>query len=261
MDSPPAAAKTSGVSLRVHFAPLGFEVDRIVAPAVALRADAMILLAESARGRARPTLERVTRRLDRRNIPHPIQACDLWDPPSVVNAVGSVASVAPHHQYFFNVSTGAKTACIGGTIASMFWRVRPYYQPVVYIDGPPSGREPPIDGPPRFIPTFEMPVLDRGTVDTLTFLVNHTRPVSKRELMSHMLGAETIRPKGKSCVSPQALHAQADTILHRLASWGFVEAQGRRRGLRITATETGRGGARMFRHVLEPRPLPTALNA
>lgn len=93
----------------------------------------------------------------------------------------------------------------------------------------------------------------------MTFLVNRSRPASKRELMSHMKEAETILPKAKGRVSPQALHAQADAILHRLSSWGFVQILGRRKRMQITATETGRGGARMFRHVLEPRPVPTVL--
>jgi hypothetical protein len=96
-------------------------------------------------------------------------------------------------------------------------------------------------------------------VETLTFLIEQTRPVSKRDLMIHMRGAETIHPRIKPLVSPQALHAQADIVLRRLSSWGFVEISGRGRGMRIRATEMGRGGARMFRHVLRPREAPVLL--
>ena len=259
MNPPQGETNHSAVRLRAHFAPVGFEVDRVAVPAVALHADVVILLTQSARDIARSTLRRVTRRLEAHGVRHAVQTCDLWDPASVVNEVGAVTSSAPQHEYFFNVSTGAKTACIGGTMASMFWRVRPYYQPVVYVDGPPPARESPLDGPPRLIPTLETPALDRRTADTLTFLVDRASPISKRELMSHMRAVETIYPREKPQVSPQALHAQADTILHRLVSWGFAEIHGRRRGMRISATETGRGGARMFRHVLEPRSPPTVL--
>lgn len=250
----------TSVRLRVHFAPMGFEVQRVVCPARTLRADAMILLTQSRTDKAGPALERVVQRLRADHIRHQVLQCNIWDPPSVVDAVGGIVAATPHHDFFFNVSTGAKTACIGGTIASMFWPVRPYYQPVAYGDGPAAADgDPPVEGMPVFIPTFETPSLERGPVETLKFLIEQPGPVSKRELMVHMRETDTIHPRTKPKVSPQALHAQADVVLRRLVDWGFVEIAGRGRRMRIGPTEMGRGGARMFRHVTQPRPAPAIL--
>ena len=243
------------VRLRVHFAPIGFEVQRVTTPAKSLRADVVLLLTTDRTEKAGSALERVIRRLDAARIRHHVVRCDIWDSPSVVDEVGGIVTAAPQHDYFFNVSTGAKTACIAGTIASMFWQVRPYYQPVAYVNGPVTdGGNPPVEGLPVFIPTFEAPSLEPGPIETLRFLVERSRPVSKRELMIHMRTAETIYPRTKSHVTPQALHAQADVILHRLADWGFIEITGSGRRMLIRPTETGRGGERMFRHVTRPRP-------
>jgi hypothetical protein len=144
----------------------------------------------------------------------------------------------------------------------MFWPIRPYYQPVAYVDSSVVSKvDAPVVGSPFFIPTFEAPSLDAGSVDTLRYLVAQSGPVSKRQLMVHMRQVETIYPRSKPEVSPQAFHAQTNVILRRLKTWGFVETDGHGKQLRILATEMGRGGARMFRHVVEPRSAPLILGA
>lgn len=255
-----AQAEARRVRLRVHFAPMGFEVERVVTPATELRADVVILLTLSRTDNARSSLERTIRRLDAARIRNHVVDCDIWDPPSVVNEVGGIVTAAPQHEYFFNVSTGAKTACIGGTIAAMFWPVYPYYQAVDYNAKPVGGKDDyPAKGPVSFVPTFETPMLDGATVGTLTFVVNAKQAISKRELMAYMRESNAIRPRSTARITPQALHAQADVILRRLDSWGFLEIKGRGRRMLIGATEMGRGGSRMFHHLLSPHACPSVL--
>jgi hypothetical protein len=248
------------VRLRVHLVPLGYDVARAVTPAKTLRADAVILLTERRDERPRSPFQRALRSLKRNRILVEALECNLWDPPSVVDEVGNLVTAAPSNEYFFNVSTGARTAAVGGTIASMFWPIRPYYQPVAYVDSSVvSEVDAPVTGPPFFIPTFDAPSLHVGDVDTLRFLVSQSDPTSKRQLMAHMRGAETIHARTKASVSPQAFHAQTNVILRHLVAWGFVETSGHGKRLRIQATEMGRGGARMFRHMVEPRRVPGIL--
>jgi hypothetical protein len=256
----PPPSETHRVRLRVHFAPMGFEVQRVVVPAKVLRADVVVLFTLNRADNARRALELAIADLKTERILHHVVECNIWDPPAVVNEVGSIVTASPHHEYFFNVSTGAKTACIGGTIAGMFWRVQPYYQAVDYGSKPIAGKEDyPVKGPPVFVPTFETPMLDRGTVGTLEFIVNEKAPTSKKELMNHLKESSTIRPRTKPQVTAQALHAQTDVILRRLDSWGFLRIEGRGKRMLIQATEKGRGGARMFHHMLFPQPEPTVL--
>ena len=250
------------VRLRVHFVPLGYDVARAVSPAKELRADVVLLLVPARNARPGPPLRRALRVLDAAHIQREVLECDVWDPPSVVDEVGNILIAAPRHDYYFNVSTGPRTASVGGTIASMFWRVRPYYQPVAYVDSSVvSTVDAPVTGPPFFVPTFEAPLLDASAVETLRFLATQTVALSKRQLMAHMRDAETIYPRVKSRVSPQAFHAQANVILRHLLAWGFVEATGHAKRMRIRATEMGRGGARMFRHMIEPRTPPKILRS
>ena len=262
MTADPTAARPdrATVRLRVHLVPVGYDVARVVSPAKFLRADAVILFTEKYDRRAGSPLRRSVRNLTSGHIECAVLECDIWDPSSVVDEVGNLITGAPQHEYFFNVSTGARTAGVGGTIASMFWPIRPYYQPVAYVDSSVvSEVDAPVTGSPFFIPTFEAPVLGAAAVETLRHLASQPAPLSKRQLMAHMRAAGTIFARTTSPVSPQAFHAQTDVILRHLVAWGFVQTEGQGKRKRIHVTEMGRGGARMFRHVIEPRPVPAVL--
>lgn len=252
--------RPSGIRLRVHLVPLGFDVARAVTPAVELRADVVVFLVERADDRPRSPMARALRALRSHRIAATVQECDIWDPAAVVDEVGNLLVAVPDHDYSFNVSTGARTASVGGTIASMFWPIRPYYQPVAYVDSSiVSPVDAPVTGSPFFIPTFELPSPDTAAVDTLRYLVEQPTPISKQLLMRHMRAARTIHARVPTPITPQAFHAQANVILRHLVDWGFAATDGHGKRMRIRATEIGRGGARMFRHVVAPRPVPALL--
>jgi Domain of unknown function (DUF6293)/DUF6293 C-terminal winged helix domain len=241
--------------LRIHLAPIGFEeVLRIVAPMIRLRADAVILLTYSQTGRERFSLEKVVQQLKDARIPTKIVECDILDTSQVVNQIGAVVTAAPQHEYFYNVSTGPRTASVAGVIAGMFWQVRPYFVSVddqakpVHFE-----RDFPVTGDPRFIPTFQVSLLDQSAVVVLEHLAGSQEPVSKRQILVELKEKGIVGPRQKAKVSPQALYGQLDAILRKLESWGFVELKGRGKSMRIAITDKGIEGRKMFFHVLNPQ--------
>ena len=58
------------VKLRVHIAPVGFEIDRIIVPAINMRADKVWLIghANLSSDKARPFLEKIRKTLAKKNI-------------------------------------------------------------------------------------------------------------------------------------------------------------------------------------------------
>lgn len=250
----------SGTRFRIHFATIGFEVQRIVAPAVALHADRAVLLTHSATDRARDSLEEVRTRLTKNKIRSLTVLCDIWDTSAVVGEIGGIVAAAPGQDYFFNVSTGPKTACIAGALAATFWNVRPYYQPVDYSrKALPGEGDHPVAGLPRFLTTFAAEPLDVPAMAALSFLVAEAGPVSKAGLLNHMTSSGIVKAKPTSKAVPQALHGQLDTILSRLEAWGFAKRLGRGRGTRIEVTPQGKGGYKMFHYLLYPKKLPPGL--
>ena len=58
------------MKLRVHIAPVGFEIDRIVVPAIKMRADKVWLIGHNnlSEDKARPFLEKIKNTLEKNNI-------------------------------------------------------------------------------------------------------------------------------------------------------------------------------------------------
>jgi hypothetical protein len=251
----------SVVRLRVHFASLGFQVQRIVEPMKMLHADVGIILTYSWTDRAQHLLPKVVDNLKESGIKSVIVKCNIWDTSEVVNEIGAVVTATPQHEYYFNVSTGTRNAAIAGAIAGMFWHVRPYFMAINDQDKPlHSEQDFPVNGMPNFVPTFEVPVLEKQALNALEFLASRSTSSLKREVLSYLKERGVIGPRLKESVSDQALQGQVDSILNKLSSWGFIELSGRGKKLKIGITREGIEGRKMFFHMLNPkRPLDVLL--
>ncbi len=248
------------VRLRVHFAPVGYEVTRIVSPLVSLRADAVILITTSLTGKPGHYHSKIIEALNAAKIPHETRTCDFWDVGIVVDEVGAIMAAAPQHEFFYNISTGSKTCAISGMISAEFWPLRIYYVPVDYerVTGIIEDDHPQ-RGPAQFLPTFSVPALDRASIVALSFLAQQPAAVPKRSLINDLREKKIIGPRRGKNITAQALQAQVDGILQRLQTWGFVETDGRGLNLRIGVTDKGKSGNKMFSHVLNPREAPAIL--
>lgn len=248
--------------LRVHFAPLGFEVDRLVSPAILLKADVVILLVGTITERkpARDAIQEVRSRLGEHDLDPESVRTELWDTPSVVDVVGGIVAAAPAHDYFFNTSTGPKPACLAGAMAANFWGVRAYYQRVNYDAPGVINGDYPADGAPQFWTRFKTDPPDLGALHTLQRLVMVGEPTTKLDLLGYLRERSIIRPSPTTKAIRQSEYGQLDTILQRLEGWGFVRIDGHGRSVRVSLTSAGKGGFKMFHHVLYyPKPLPRAL--
>lgn len=241
-------------------APIGFEVVRVADPIISMRADVALLFTVSETDKAQHYLAKIRGILKDADIESHVVACDVTEPAVVLDEIGAIVSGAPRHEYFFNASTGAKTACIAGILAGMLWPVQPYHVPVDYEKDPVHlPRDHPVKGPATFIPTFHVPPLERNAVKALDVMARHVDPIPKALLIKELKAVGVLAPRQGEKVTPQAFQAQANGILHRLEQWGFVEISGRGSQFRIQTTEKGRAGARMFRHVLVRRTPPSLL--
>jgi uncharacterized protein DUF6293 len=249
------------VRLRVHFAVVGSEVLRVAEPMKILDADVGLLLTLSKTDRSGLNAEKIKHEL-KNQIKIEVMECSSFDTSVIVDEIGSVVTAYPHHEYMFNVSTGPRTASIAGVIGGMFWRLQPYYIAINDQAKPVHGEgDFPVSGAPKFIPTFQIPVLDQGAVQALEFIAGAGQPIAKHTLIAHMVKIGQMGPRQRKEVTSQALYGQVDSILDRLYSWGFVEREGHGKQARITVTESGIEGRKMFFHMLNPRKKPIDLLA
>lgn len=239
--------------LRVHVAGQGYEVRRIVDPALDMRADRVYLLTDKPEGKLRPYHDLVLRRLQDAGVETHVRLCEVWDPNAVVGEIGRIADAEEGHHVYVNLGTGPKTCAIAGSLAAMLWSLDAYYPRVDYNAPPPDDPALSEDRPVRgttFIPTFQ---LDPPGPDVLAVLElldeKRGRAVRKKEVV------ERLRERAflKTGTSAQADQNFADRVLKRAMDWGFLDSEGEGRKRRLRLNERGEAGRKMFRH-LPARP-------
>ena len=110
------------LKLRVHIAPVGFEIDRIVIPARKMRADKVWLIAHSnlSQDKARPFLEKIRKTLEKRDIEVKEINADryrLFDIVKIVKEDGGEVKKLPHTSSYMHssaVTPDGKLAIAGG---------------------------------------------------------------------------------------------------------------------------------------------------
>jgi uncharacterized protein DUF6293 len=245
----PPGVRPGDPHARIHIAPVGFEVERVVEPVVTDRADRVYLVTRDGDDAARPFLEEVERRLAKARWPVEVALVPtpIWD---VFGTLGvyrrifeserradrNASDVVPIR---VNVSTGTKITAIAGTLACMLWRGEPYYVQVSrawYSSLTPRVRA--VNDIVRSIDpvsVYELRAPNRELVEVIEALEAAGGSLRKRELI-RALGLE--RPiDGGTPPSAQAQHSRLRLRLGPLESkWGFVEADrsGGRGRVRLT---------------------------
>jgi hypothetical protein len=242
-------------------AAVGFEVERVIEPILAERADRAYLLTRSGDDAAQGFVQEVVRRLRSadRALDVVVVATDIWD---VFGALGELrrifeaegrsdrkaTDVVPLR---VNVSTGTKITAIAGTLACMLWRGEPYYVQVSrswYSDRMPKVRK--VNDVVRRVDpvgVYELRAPARDLVELLEALERRGGAMRKRDLIRE-LGLDAARP-GDAAARPPTPQAQHSRLRHRLdpleGRWGFVEADGGARG-RVRITPQGRLALALF---------------
>lgn len=133
--------------LRVHIAPLGFEVDRIVLPAQEMKADVLCLLVHSNRSEdlAKPFETEIKEKLAGIGIEIKSVYADRRNLFEILRVVKEVikGDIGKNNDIYVNVSSGSKIQSIACMMACMMWNtmgnLTPYYaEPQEYASLMPS---------------------------------------------------------------------------------------------------------------------------
>lgn len=234
--------------LRIHIAGQGFEVRRIVDPAVEMRADRVYLLTDPPKAKLKPYHERVLKRLKAAGIETLVRHCEVWDPNAVVGEMGRIAVEERGNHLYVNLGTGPKTCAIAGSLAAMLWDFDAYYPKVDYTVASEDAAVPedrPVTGTTQ-IPTFHLDPPGGDVLAVLELLGEKKgRPARKKEVV------ERLRERAflKKDASAQADQNVADRVLKRALEWRFLDSEGEGRRRRLRLNERGEAGRKMFGHL------------
>ena len=229
--------------LRVHIAPVGFEIDRIVLPAIKMKADKVWLVREAnpSKEKARRYIEKITAEFKKQKIKVEFAESDRNDIFQILKSVRDVFLREAQNDLYVNVSSGSKIQAIACMIACMIFKesnATPYYaEPEDY---PATQGKQQSTGLKKLteLPKYEIQKPKQELVNALKIIKDHGGKITKKEMAILAQKDELITINAKEENQDQARFAslEANIIQPLSESWKFVEIQkiGRNRWIKIT---------------------------
>lgn len=236
------------VKLRVHIAPVGFEVDRVVLPLTDLKADKVWLIVEPdvESGKASYHYNEIKRQLSSLGIVSDEMRCDIHDLFILLNTYREIIAREKGNQIFINVSTGTKIEAIAGTMASMIFRdgtteITPYYaQPKDYEITPEIGQQF-TSGYAGVIqlPNYRIERPKPRLIKTLR-IIQDGQPIRKKALIDCCVKEKLIEVDPNSKHPESAKHSQlSKNLIEPLLQWNLISVSERGKRSRISITQDG----------------------
>jgi len=231
--------------LRVHIAPVGFEVDRIIIPAKQMRADRVWLIGHSnlSDDKARPFLEKIRKALEKRDVDVKEITADRYRLFDIVKTVKEIVLEEKDNDIYLNVASGSKIHAVGMMMATMIFddrtNLHPFYAQAKDYHHT-KVTEPQTSGIEAIhdLPTYRIHTPVRKHLDALKILVDHNGKMKKKEMAELAEKEELITINANPNNHSQARFASLDkNIIAPLEfDWGYIvtEKVGRNRWIHLT---------------------------
>ncbi len=235
----------NNLKLRVHIAPVGFEIDRIVIPAKKMRADKVWLIGHSnlSEDKARPFLEKIKKTLEKSNIEVEQTTANRYRMFDIVRVVKELIMKERQHDIYLNVASGSKIHAVGLMMATMIFddreNLHPFYaQAKDYHHTKIS--QPQTTGVAEIhdLPTYQIQTPPQKQLEALKILVDNKGKMKKKEMAEKAEEAQIITINAQTGNHSQARFASLDkNIIAPLENeWGYVRTEkvGRNRWIHLT---------------------------
>jgi len=233
------------MKLRVHIAPVGFEIDRIIVPATNMRADKVWLIGHNnlSQDKARAFLEKIKKILEKKNIEVKEVTADRYRLFDIVRTIKEIISEEKNNDIYLNVASGSKIHAVGMMMATMIFddrsNLHPFYaQAKEYHHTKIS--EPQTSGIEAIhdLPTYRIQTPEKKHLAALKILVDHDGKMKKKEMAEIAEEQKIIVINADPSNHSQARFASLDkNIISPLENdWGYIKTEkvGRNRWIHLT---------------------------
>ncbi len=240
---------TKIVNLRIHVAPVGFEIDRIAIPAKQMKADRVWLLmhAEPSKDQAQGYMEKIRTQLKKEKIEVQVAHSNRFDLFKILRALREIVQKEDGNDIFVNCSSGSKIQAIACMMACMMFqgktKLTPYYaEPESYssIKGEQlsSGLKSVVK-----LPAYEIHTPKPILVQALKIIQENDGKITKKEMAKIVYEKKLIMVNAREENFQQARFASLDKniIQPLLNEWRFIEVERIGRTRWIKATPEGLG--------------------
>ena len=236
---------TNLATFRVHIAPLGFEIDRIIIPLKETKADKLWLLVheKTADDKSKPYLEKIKKECKKMKVELKISYADRLSMFKIIKSVKEIISEEKNNYIYINVASGSKIQAIACMMACMILKecknIQPFYaEPETYaaFDGEQQsfGIKDTIP-----LPTYEIQIPKPKLLEALKIVQQaKNQKITKKEMAIIAEEKEIIIINSEDENHSQARFASLDkNIIQPLKDeWNFIEIEkiGRNRWIKIT---------------------------
>jgi len=231
-------------NLRVHIAPVGFEVDRIVISAKQMKADKVWLLIHNnpSEDKAGPFVEKIQKQLKREKIKVAIERHDRLDLFNIIKSIKEIIAKEEGNDVYVNLASGSKIQAIASMMACMMFndekRIKPFYAEAERYSGFEGNQMSFGVKNLMQIPTYEIHTPKTELIETLRIITDKKGRIRKKEMAELAEKNNLIIVNAREENYTQARFASLDkNIIQPLVEqWKFVEVEkiGRTRWVKIT---------------------------
>jgi len=233
------------MTLRVHIAPVGFEIDRIVIPAVEMKADKVWLVAHDnvSEDKASKYRDKIEKLLEKKGIKTEIAHANRLRLFPIIKAVTEIIFKERKNEIYVNVATGSKIHAIGCMMACMLFddreKIHPFYAQ--------AEKYPEYEGSLQLtygvaeihsLPTYRIGTPKQELLEAMKIIKDAGGRIQKKKMAEEAEHRKIITVNAKKQNFTQARFASLDkNIVQPLVdTWGFVEVEkiGRNRWLKMT---------------------------
>ena len=233
------------VNLRVHIAPVGFEIDRIIIPAVKMKADKVWLVAHDnvTEDKASKYRQKIEKLLEKKGIKTEVAFANRLRLFPIIKAVTAIIFKERKNEIYVNVATGSKVHAIGCMMACMLFddreKIHPFYaQAEKYPEYEGTGQQTYGVSEIHSLPTYRIGTPKRELLEAMKIIKDAGGRIQKKKMAEEAEKRKIITVNAKKQNFTQARFASLDkNIVQPLVDvWGFVEVEkiGRNRWLKMT---------------------------
>ena len=233
------------VNLRIHIAPVGFEIDRIIIPATSQKADKVWLIAHDnvAEDKASKYRQKIEKLLEKKGIKTEVAFANRLRLFPIIKAVTEIIFKERKNEIYVNVATGSKVHAIGCMMACMLFddreKIHPFYaQAEQYPEYEGSLQQTYGVAEIHSLPTYRIGTPKRELLEAMKIIKDAGGRIQKKKMAEEAEHRKIITVNARKQNFTQARFASLDkNIVQPLVdTWGFVEVEkiGRNRWLRLT---------------------------
>lgn len=235
--------------LRIHIAPVGYEIDRVVLPAKQEKADRVWLLLHENKNedKSGPFTTKITNQLEKLGIEVKQEGHNRRDLFNIIRSIKNIIEKEKENEIFVNLASGSKIQAIGTMMACMMFNdnknIRPFYVEAKTYRGV-DAKQPISTGIKDIqdVPPYSIKIPEEKLIQALKIIKENNGKITKKEMAEISEEKNIITVNAQEENHSMARFASLDkNIIQPLEEqWKFIHIEKIGRNRWITLTQEGK---------------------